>query len=63
MRLFTGRRVATILALLGCWLLAGTRTIASVTVTGDRWCRSTHTTYRLDAPFARDFLDDFVTVP
>jgi hypothetical protein len=38
-------------------------TIVSVTVTGDRYCRSTDKTYRLDTPNARDFLDGFVTLP
>lgn len=47
----------------GPHLLAGTRTIVSLTVTGDRWCRATDATYRLDTPFAREFLDDFVTLP
>lgn len=40
-----------------------TRVVVSVTVTGDRWCRSTDKTYRLDTPQARSFLDDFVTLP
>jgi hypothetical protein len=40
-----------------------TRIVLSVTVTGDRWCRSTDKTYRLDTPSARSFLDDFVTLP
>jgi len=26
-------------------------------------CRATDKTYRLDTPAARDFLDDFVTLP
>lgn len=47
----------------GPHFLAGTRTIVSVTVTGDAVCRATDTTYRLDTAFARDFLDDFVAVP
>jgi hypothetical protein len=34
-----------------------------VTVTGDRYCRATDKTYRLDAPQARSFLDDFVALP
>lgn len=38
-------------------------TIVSITVTGDRYCRSTDKTYRLDTPNARDFLDEFVTLP
>jgi len=39
------------------------KTIVSITVTGDRYCRSTDKTYRLDTPNARDFLDEFVTLP
>ena len=38
-------------------------TVVSVTVTGDRFCRSTDTTYRTDTDSARAFLDDFVTLP
>lgn len=37
--------------------------IAGVTVTGDMQCLSTNVVYRLDTPQARDFLDDFVTLP
>lgn len=37
--------------------------IVSITVTGDAMCRATDKTYRLDTPEARDFLDDFVTLP
>lgn len=37
--------------------------IASITVTGDRWCRATDVTYRMDTPSARNFLKDFVTLP
>jgi hypothetical protein len=32
----------------------------SVTVTGDRWCRSTDKTYRIDTADAQDFLADFL---
>lgn len=39
------------------------RTVLAVTVTGDRYCRATDKTYRLDTPQARSFLDDFVTLP
>lgn len=39
------------------------KTIVAITITGDRYCRSTDKTYRLDTPNARDFLDDFVTLP
>lgn len=41
----------------------GTKTIVSITVTGDRYCRSTDKTYRLDTANARDFLEAFVTLP
>jgi len=34
----------------------------SLTVTGDAVCKATDTTYRLDTPSARSFLDDFVTL-
>lgn len=37
--------------------------IVSITVTGDAMCRATDTTYRLDAPAAREFLEEFVTLP
>jgi secreted trypsin-like serine protease len=40
-----------------------TRVILAVTVTGDRFCRATDKTYRLDTPSARSFLDDFVALP
>jgi hypothetical protein len=40
-----------------------TRIVASVTVTGDRFCRAMDKTYRLDTRQSRSFLDDFVTVP
>jgi secreted trypsin-like serine protease len=40
-----------------------TRVVVAVTVTGDRYCRATDKTYRLDAPQARSFLDDFVALP
>ncbi len=39
------------------------KTIVAITVTGDRYCRSTDKTYRLDTPNARDFLDEFVDLP
>jgi hypothetical protein len=39
------------------------KTIVAITITGDRYCRSTDKTYRLDTPNARDFLDEFVTLP
>ncbi len=37
--------------------------VASITVTGDAMCRATNDTYRLDTEPARNFLDDFVTLP
>jgi secreted trypsin-like serine protease len=37
--------------------------IVSITITGDAWCRATDKTYRVDTASARDFLDDFVTLP
>ncbi len=40
-----------------------TSVIAGITVTGDIYCKSTNVDYRLDTPTARDFLDDYVTLP
>jgi secreted trypsin-like serine protease len=37
--------------------------VVSITITGDAVCKATDKTYRLDTPSARQFLDDFVTVP
>jgi hypothetical protein len=37
--------------------------VASITITGDAVCKSTDTTYRLDTASARDFLQDYVTLP
>jgi secreted trypsin-like serine protease len=37
--------------------------IVSLTITGDTACRSRDKTYRLDSRSARDFLDDYVTLP
>ena len=37
--------------------------LVSIIITGDAMCRATDKTYRLDTPPARDFLDDFVTLP
>jgi hypothetical protein len=34
--------------------------VVSVTVTGDRWCKALDQTYRVDTPWARDFLSEFV---
>lgn len=47
----------------GPHFLAGTNVVVSVTVTGDRFCRATDVTYRLDTPWARAFLGQFVTLP
>ena len=38
-------------------------TVVSLTVTGDVFCKATDKTYRVDTPWARDFLDEFVTLP
>jgi hypothetical protein len=40
-----------------------TRINVAVTVTGDRYCRATDKTYRLDTPQARSFLGQFVALP
>lgn len=40
-----------------------TRVVVSVTVTGDRFCRATDKTYRVDTPQARAFLGGFVPLP
>ena len=37
--------------------------LAATTITGDAACRSTSVVYRLDTASARDFLDDFVSLP
>ena len=37
--------------------------IAAITITGDAMCRATNVSYRLDTPSARNFLDDFVSLP
>ena len=49
----------------GPHFLGGERStqLVSITVTGDAMCRATDTTYRLDTPSARAFLDDFVPLP
>jgi V8-like Glu-specific endopeptidase len=43
--------------------LGTTDIVAATTITGDAVCRSTNVTYRLDTAAARDFLDEFVTLP
>jgi hypothetical protein len=40
-----------------------TRTIVSLTVTGDRFCRATDKTYRLDTLSSLSFLSEFVSLP
>jgi hypothetical protein len=40
-----------------------TPVVVAVTVTGDRYCRATDQTHRLDTPQARSFLDDYLTLP
>jgi len=37
--------------------------VVALTVTGDAWCKSTDTTYRLDTPSARAFLGQYVALP
>jgi hypothetical protein len=46
-----------------CAGAAETDVVVALTVTGDRWCRSTDKTYRLDTASARAFLGQFVTLP
>ena len=41
----------------------GTRTLVAITITGDSVCRSTNVTYRTDAPSARAFLSNYVSLP
>ncbi|MFG2165930.1 trypsin-like serine protease [Micromonospora chersina] len=43
--------------------LDGQRVLAATTITGDGPCYATNVAYRLDAPTARDFLDEFVDLP
>lgn len=47
----------------GPHLFGDSSLIVSITILGDNVCKATDVTYRLDTPSARDFLDDFVTVP
>jgi secreted trypsin-like serine protease len=47
----------------GPHFVGSTNVVASVTVTGDRFCRATDVTYRVDTRSARDFLRSFVTLP
>jgi secreted trypsin-like serine protease len=41
----------------------GTNVLASITVTGDFWCRSTDVTYRVDTASARAFLGQYLSLP
>jgi V8-like Glu-specific endopeptidase len=43
--------------------LGNSNVVAATTITGDAICRATNVDYRLDTPSARDFLDDYVTLP
>jgi hypothetical protein len=43
--------------------VGNSRTIASITITGDSVCRATNVTYRLDTPSARAFLSNYVELP
>ncbi len=47
----------------GPHFLGDSNRIVSITVTGDAVCKATDVTYRLDTRSARNFLDDFVTLP
>jgi hypothetical protein len=47
----------------GPHFLGTTNIVVSLTVTGDRFCRSTDVTYRTDTDSARSFLKDFVSLP
>jgi secreted trypsin-like serine protease len=47
----------------GPHFLGETSMVVSVTVTGDRWCRATDVTYRLDTDSARAYLEEFVDLP
>ena len=38
-------------------------TVVSITVTGDSMCKATDKTYRVDTPWAQEFLSQFVTIP
>ena len=47
----------------GPHFLSDTNIVVAVTVTGDRFCRATDKTYRMDTPSAREFLGQFVPLP
>jgi secreted trypsin-like serine protease len=47
----------------GPHFLGSSNLVVAITVTGDRFCRSTDVTYRTDTASARNFLKDYVTLP
>jgi secreted trypsin-like serine protease len=47
----------------GPHFLADTPLIVSITIVGDAQCRATDKTYRIDTPWAREFLGQFVPLP
>jgi hypothetical protein len=47
----------------GPHFLAGTNIVVAITVTGDRFWRASDVTYRLDTPWARAFLGQYVSLP
>ncbi|HEU4451097.1 MAG TPA: trypsin-like serine protease [Gaiellaceae bacterium] len=47
----------------GPHFIGSSNIVASLTITGDRFCRAIDVSYRLDTASARAFLDDFVTLP
>lgn len=47
----------------GPHFLGESNMVASITVTGDAWCRATDVTYRMDTDSARNYLSQFVTLP
>ena len=47
----------------GPHFLADSNKVVSVTVTGDRYCRATDVTYRIDTDSARSYLESFVDLP
>jgi hypothetical protein len=47
----------------GPHFIKGTDIVASITVSGDMFCRATDKTYRMDTDSAREFLGQFVALP
>lgn len=47
----------------GPHFLGDSNMVVSLTVTGDRWCRATDVTYRVDIESAREYLSEFVDLP